>query len=122
MNQVASVTQPLIKHATGKFFVEAKFQIYMRVKWTVRFSEQPAFPIRVLLAEAGGPLVKPLLPLHIFVFQHFRRDAGVDIHESPTFFVHVPFLLDVHDLANSPKPDEIPDSEVIRLAAMLSPY
>src|ERR1700712_3458780 len=100
MDQVAPVAEPLVEDSGGKFLVQAKFKIHMGIEWAVWFAKQPAFPVRVLFAELGFAAIKPRLPLHIGVLQHCRRDARIHADKTPAFFVNIPLLLDVYDLAN----------------------
>src|SRR6478609_5033849 len=100
MNQVAAVAEPLVEDSGGKFLVQAKFKIHMGIEWAVWFAKQPAFPVRVLFAELGFASIKPPLPLHVGVLKHFRRNTRVYAYKTPAFFVHIPLLLDVYDLAD----------------------
>src|ERR1700678_3937040 len=119
MHHVAAVAEPLIEDAGGKVFIESEFEIYVRIQRSVWFPQQPPLPIRVLFPKLRGVAIEPLLPLHVDIHQPFLADAGVHRSESPSLFIHVPFLLDMDDVADSPGTNDVPHRERIRLAAVL---
>src|ERR1700735_1461685 len=85
----------------------------------MRFAQEPAVPIRVFFAKLRLPSVEPLLPLQVDVHQHLRSLAGILRLEPPTALVDIPFLFDVHDLADASGAYDVADGEGIGLAAML---
>src|SRR5579871_2295571 len=63
--------------------------------------------------------MEPLLPLHVGVNQHFPAIACVHPRESPTLFIHIPFLLNVDNVADSPRTNDVSHRKRIWLATML---
>src|SRR5580698_2369140 len=112
MNQVRPVTEPLVEDAGRVILVEAKLEIDMRIERTPRLAQQPAFPVRILFPQFRW-LVHPFLPLHIHVPQPLARDARIRRSEPPPLLIDVPFLLDVDDVADAARADDVPYRERI---------
>src|ERR1700686_2977760 len=91
----------------------------MRIKRPIRLAQQPALPIRILFAELRLSTIEPALPLHIYVLQHVRRNAGIGSDKTPALFIDIPFLLNVNDVANLSRPNNIPHRQRIRLRTVL---
>src|SRR5579883_650167 len=63
--------------------------------------------------------MEPCTPLHLLVPQHTLRDTRVCLDEAPPLLIDVPFLFDVHDLANSTGTNNIANGKGKRLTTML---
>src|ERR1017187_2148705 len=119
MHHVAAVAEPLVEDARGKVFIKSEFEIHMRIERAIRFPQQPPLPISVFFPKLRGLSIEPLFPLHVEVHQPFLVDARVHRSKSPSLFIHVPFLLDMDNVADSPGTYDIPNRKRIRLAAVL---
>src|SRR5215471_18452771 len=48
VNHVDPVTHPLVGNTAGKVAVKTKLKVGSRVKWTIRFRQQPPGPVSIL--------------------------------------------------------------------------
>src|ERR1700722_3415450 len=94
----------------------------MWVERTIRFAQEPAVPVWVFFAQLRLPSGEPLLPLQVDVHQHLRSLPGILRLEPPSGLIDIPFLFDVHDLADASGAYDVADGEGIGLAAMLRPH
>ena len=113
------MAKPLIEDSRRKVFIQPEFKIDMGIKWTIRLAQQPPLPIRIAFFQMRCPAIEPLLPLHVDVHQHLFGIAGIRRSESPPLFIDIPFLLNVYDLSDAPRTNDVPYCKWIGLAAML---
>src|SRR6266403_5024960 len=80
MTEVNAMAHPLIRDATGKFLVETKFKVKLRIKQAVRLVHQPGAPVRILFANhlhfgTTAPARSMIVPFN-FVLGDFAEDTG----------------------------------------------
>src|SRR5260370_509611 len=109
----------MIEEAGRELLVEPKLEIHMRIEGAIGFSQQPPLPIRVFFPQLRLTPIEPLFPLHVDVHLHLFSETGVFRFESPTLLVHVPFLLDVHDIADASRANEFSYRQREGLTAVL---
>ena len=73
----------------------------MRIERTIRFPQQPPLPVSVFFAQLRCPGMQPLLPLRPDVRLHFTWTSGIHGRESPSLLIHIPFLFNMNDVADS---------------------
>ena len=94
----------------------------MRIEWPVRLAHEPSFPVRILFAQLRFASIEPALPLQRLVLQHLRRNPCIYGNKAPALLVDIPFLLNVDDLSDFSRTDNVPYGQRIRLAPMLRAY
>ena len=93
---VPAFRDPLVRDAARKILVQPKLKVHLWVERAIRFFEQPAPPVRVLLSNLAD----------------FRATA-------PARAMIVPNDLDLADFAQRAGLDEIADGDLVWLAAVL---
>src|SRR5262249_9174151 len=81
MYQVGGVAHPLIWNSARKISIQPEFAIYLRIKGTIGFRQEPLPPIRVLLTDLTGlrpatPTGPVIIPDHLH-FAHVSESAGL---------------------------------------------
>src|SRR5271170_771012 len=116
VDEVATVTEPLVKDSGGEIFIEPELKVNVRIEGPVWFAQEPALPVRVFLAQLRFAPIHPALPLHLFVLQHFWRDARVHTYKTPALLVDIPLLLDLDYAADLPRANDVSNGQRVSLA------
>src|SRR5215475_11303763 len=97
MDQIDSVTHPLVGDAGGEVTVEPELEIGSWIEGAARFVQQPLFPVRILFANL--------------------LDFGA---APPSGTVIIPDDLDLGDVAHCAAVDELLSFDLVGLATVLS--